>query len=308
MEISTVTPIALGFILIFALVGALRGGLRVGASFLSFLAGGLLAFPLAPLAKPLMAATPVPLALQPVAALAAVGLAVFIALRIVFSIALGIRERKRRRQDLPLRSSMDRGLGALLGAAWGTLLVLVVLAGIGLVYDVQTAIEMPIEAQSNLDLPPATGAIRPDLSSDRIAEAPETTTPPDVPATGYEPASGPIATLGREVSSSVFGPLVEKASPLGKNQGETIRNFVSLLDDPAALERLRRQPEIQNLLQNPSILEATENPEIASAIRSRDLLSLLNHPTIAKLASDPELRQEILSLDLDGLLRRSKGY
>ncbi len=307
MEISTITPIAFGFILIFALFGALRGGLRVAASFLALLAAGLFAFPLTPVLAPALASTSIPLALQPALATAAAGLLIFIALRIFFGLILSYRERKRRARGVSPHSPLDRGFGALLGAIWGTLLVVVVLVGISLISDVQAAISMPAQTPESLDRAEINdGTDLPDPSDEnttvaRIDRRPEQPSQEDQ-------STRSIERLGKKVSSSVFGTLVEKSSPLGEQQAETIRGWISLLEDPQGLQRLRTQPEVQSLLENPLILEATSDPEIAAAARRRDLFFLLNHPTIASLARDPGLRQEILSLDLDHILRQSQSH
>jgi hypothetical protein len=75
--------------------------------------------------------------------------------------------------------------------------------------------------------------------------------------------------------------------------------------DPAALERLMAQPNLQPLLHNANVRALRSDTELRDAIQEKDIWKILQNPRIQAAARDSQILHVLRSLNLEKALNEA---
>jgi len=302
--------------IVLALMGWVRGALRLAGAFLALLLSGILAGPLNFLTQPLVRGFGVHELLVPIASTFATGFVLFL----VFLVGLSMLVKKHWGDELP---QWDKPVGSVLGAVWGLCLVLLLFTGLNTTARAdramreaaaETALRVQarsrIEGKVEVELEPLSYQLAPEeyqrqktvLVTQKMREYRPS---PEQIREVTEP--GPLDPFLEDLRSSPFGGAVESFSPLDAKGEKVLRDLTVVVGDAVLMERFQRQPKVAELVKEPAFQALSNNEDIASAIREKRFRALLDHPRIVAAARDPKLRQKLTEVDIEGILAEVKG-
>ncbi|MBI2266194.1 MAG: hypothetical protein HYU64_13635 [Armatimonadetes bacterium] len=288
------TFIGVCVILILAIVGYIRGALRILAAFLALALAGILAKPFSFLTLWLVKAMKLfPLVLQQPLAMVTAGLLLFAVVTLVLEHPIKKREEQRKAGGLPVRTRWELMGGAALGALWGTCLVLLVATGIELVASVDQTVQ---DARKPVAAKTSDGAGLP-VATEQVQEKRVVKEQPAV--------AGPFVSLREELHHSLFGSAAERLNPVDKKALAVLARLTIVTSDPVLTERLQNHPAIVRLISEPKLRALVRDPEIQQAIQAQQFELLLNNPKIAELLNDKDLMQKFKGLDIEAILRET---
>ncbi|MBI2266407.1 MAG: hypothetical protein HYU64_14780 [Armatimonadetes bacterium] len=288
------TFIGICVILILAIVGYLRGALRILAAFLALFLAGLLAKPFSFLTLWLVkVAKLVPLVLQQPLAMVTAGLLLFVLITLVLEHPIKKREEKRKAGGLPVRTRWELTGGAALGALWGTCLVLLVATGIELV----ATVDQTVQDARKLAVAKTSDGKGITITTEQVQEKGVVREQPAV--------VGPFVPLKEELHRSLFGSAAERLNPVDKKALDVLSKLTIVTGDPALTRRLQNHPAVVRLTSEPRLQALARDPEIQQAIQAQQFELLLNNPKIAELLNDKELMRKFRGLDIEAILREA---
>jgi len=156
-----------------------------------------------------------------------------------------------------------------LGAAFGLLLVW---AAAMLIRVVGTAAEMRVA-----------------LAESSLAEKPPLVVPK-------------LAHLKRGIFRGEVGDAFDRLDPLPDGTYRILGKLTLLLKEPERFQLFIEHPEVQELLAEPHIVEALQEPELASLFYGRRFFALIQHPRMRDLMKDPAVRQKFREMQLEEAL------
>jgi uncharacterized membrane protein required for colicin V production len=162
--------------------------------------------------------------------------------------------------------------GAILGAAFGIFLVLVLSVAIRLLGSLgenKTVIRNPKSAQ---------------------------------PAPPPSPLTQGLAQLKHSIESGPAGEIITHVDPIPEQVYDTLGKFGRLVANPESLSRFTELPKVKSLSAHPKLLALRDDPDIAKAIREQDFLSLLRNPKLVEAANDPEVAKVVGEFDINKAL------
>jgi hypothetical protein len=162
--------------------------------------------------------------------------------------------------------------GALVGAAFGLFLVLVIAVAIRLLGSV---------AESELAIASA------ELPARRLSSS--------------------LAHMKHSIESGATGAVMERVDPVPDAIYTSLGKVGRIANSAESLERFTENPVIRPLQVHPKIIALRDDPEIAKAIRDQDFFSLLRHPKLIAAANDPEVMKILSGVDLEKVLDDAVG-
>ncbi len=298
-------------IVIFAALGWFRGFVRLAIAVGALLLAGVLAKPLAFLSSWLMPTLGVPILLQPVASAVTTGLLLFL----IFLIAAALKVNKSKEEDRP---AWDRPAGAVLGGAWGLGLALLVMVGLSVVGRADRAMRQSMaeseirnqarqefirEAQEEVSLYRA-GLDRQAFEAEvmaLVAEA-ERNFELDPAELRSRTETGPLDGFLEDLKVSPLDGIVDNASPFNEKAEKTLRDLTIVVSDPVLMDRFKNHPDVRKVMQEPKILEVSEDQEVARMVLAGEYRQLMDHPKLIALAQDPKVRTLVDEANLPDLL------
>lgn len=279
----TIVLLALAFVLIFSLLGYLRGVVRILLVLAAFLLAGILTRYLGGISNMLGGAIPgIPRLLKPLAGQLALAIILFLILYIVCEWILHRREKNRRQKDLPAISYGERLGGMVVGAVWGIFILLVCLVGISIIGKVAGMVD------------------RAAIASDRQTEQAPTQTP--AVTEGPAGVNGFFSRMYEQIRLSPMGAIVEAANPLDERVTRAMEDMLQVIREPYLMDRFRRHPDINRFLTNPSFQRLAEDEEIQRLINNGDMYQLLDNEKITQLLGDRELVSQLKSIQIQQVL------
>jgi len=282
-----ITFIGILLILVMFVLGYYRGILRIIVAFGALLIASLIATPLSFLTRWMVNCIgAVPLALKPIGSILASGILLFLIFQITGEYFIAKREKELNEKELPPMKEFERYGGALFGALWGFLLILLILTGIDIIGSVQETMNKVtiLQAQQNLVKKPG--------------ETPSEQSTPEINAQAEE--EPPL--LRDELKSSIYYVLVKKINPVNEKAQKTLEKLMTVVGDEKLFDRFQNHPVITRLAQNPKIISLSKDEEIGRAIRSSNFKELLNNPRIASLVNDRKIHREFKNVDINAIL------
>ena len=303
-----ITLIGAAAIAVFGFLGYRRGLYQIMAAFSAFFVAALLARPAsAPLADLLAQTKLIPLALTPLAGLLLAGILLFLLLYAFAALLLRKLESRREARDRPRIAIWERLGGAVLGAAWGSVLFLLVMVGILMIGDVAEALNRTAPAAA-----PAEQIVRASPAAARQAAAASAESAADAGAPATAPKDLPplernAIALKNQIEGSVLAPVIRKANPVNSNVAETFHNLSAVVNDPVLYQEFKRHPLVSCLSKDPRILAVSEDQQIQQMLHDKQYYALLDNGKIAALLKDEALVRELRKVNISEILKEVTG-
>lgn len=167
--------------------------------------------------------------------------------------------------------------GAIVGAAYGIVLVWVLVLGLRLV---GTVAETQLAVENNPRLQ---------------AGAAQEKRPPG-------PVIGGMAQVKRALEHGALGTVVEQLDPVPGHYYSTLGKLGRVVGDPRSIERFTQYPGVRPLMQQPKLTALLNDPSVAKAALERNYVALFSHPRIVAAANDPELGAALQKIELEKAL------
>lgn len=121
-------------------------------------------------------------------------------------------------------------------------------------------------------------------------------------APGVEPEQDLLLTLKKALDHSSAAAALMRLDPVTPEKYRLLTKIGQVAANPAALERLMAQPNLQPLVDNANVRAVREDLELRDAIADGDLLAVLANPRIAALARDSQVVHVLRHLQLEKAL------
>ena len=237
-------------------LGLVRQLVRLGAIVAAYAVGFFGGKPFAPLLRPLGYPDFV---LQAIAG-AGLGLATYLLIILIARILL----KRTADQEFGITWFLFGVTGALVGVAFGLLLVWAATVGIRL-------------AGSFIESPARKLGGRPSLHSGQHSTA--------------SPFVGGLTQLKQSLETGSPGDVFKRFDPVPKDFYEVSRKLGVLASEPDAIERLLAYPGAKQLSQQPEIAALRDDPEIGQALKNRDYLALMKNRHLVNVMNSPKLAE-----------------
>lgn len=135
-------------------------------------------------------------------------------------------------------------------------------------------------------------------TANKYAETQSPTSKPSPPKL----ASG-IVTLQESMELGPVGKVVNSLDPIPSDYYELIEQIGRLSGDQEVMLRFVEYPGIQNLMQNPKMVQLANDPSVIEAAESGNILALLSNKAILSALEDKQLSEEIKKIDLRAALK-----
>lgn len=294
-------------------LGWLRGAITAAQTLLALLLSGLLAMPLGLLGRPVARALGTPELLVPMMGSLLTGLCIFLVLLAGFSFYLKKRFENREPPD------WDKPIGAMVGAVWGLLLILILLTGLNsvaradramreaaAVNQLRTQERKKVELQVNRELAPDRSL----YEEEEFARIATVTVAKRMKSYRVDPAKveelvepSPLDGLIERLENSPLESAVERFSAVDAKTETVLRDLAIVVGDPILFDRFQHHKTIRELAEDRTIQALGNDLEISSAIGEKRFRDLLNHPRIVELAGDQRLRRKLKNVDVGEILK-----
>lgn len=304
------------FIGLGAYLGWRRGASRIGVTLVALVLASLLASPLHFTMVWLVELTGLPELLVPAAASLTAGVLIFL----IVAIPAHWRLREIPREE---PNPWDPRLGAFLGAVWGALLLLLVLAGLGAIAradramrqgtafaQAQAAMRLKQEREVERRLAPLRTAYTPEKLEVRRQELLAETAPRftvDPRQVLEQVPEGPLDGYLDQLDDSLFSAAVELVNPVDSGTETILRELTIVVGDPVLFDRLQRHPVVSEVMHDPTVQALSKDPDIALAIQEARYRDLLDHPSLVKAVRDEEVRARFSRVDLPAILAQVRA-
>ncbi len=121
---------------------------------------------------------------------------------------------------------------------------------------------------------------------------------------------GGLAQLKGALESGTAGSVLGHVDPVPGNVYSNLSKITELTSSRDGIERFKTYPGVRALALHPKILALQQDPAIAKAVESRDILKMLelmHNEHLVKAANDPEVAALLHKFDLDKALTYSLG-
>ncbi len=119
-------------------------------------------------------------------------------------------------------------------------------------------------------------------------------------------APGPIvkslAAMKEALEQGPIGAVMDRLDPVPTKFSRTLPKLVRVLSDRDAVARLQHAPGVEKLIEHPSFVALTNDPEIARAAQGHDYRALMQNPRLLEVINDEGLRAAFESIELEKAL------
>jgi hypothetical protein len=128
---------------------------------------------------------------------------------------------------------------------------------------------------------------------------------PGSPNAGESSPETLFTTLKSALDHSSTGNLLKSLDPIAPDKYRLLAKMGQIAADPAALERLMAQPNLQPLLHNANVRALRSDTELRDAIQEKDIWKILQNPRIQAAARDSQILHVLRSLNLEKALNEA---
>ena len=169
-------------------------------------------------------------------------------------------------------------LGAFLGAVFGLVIVWIAAMGVRVLGTLA-------QTQISVDQAPAGRAVRP-------------TRPPTAP----NPIIRSLVEMKESLGQGTTGRVMDRVDPIPEKVYLTLAKIGQLVGREESLARFLEYPGVRPLAEHQKIAALQRDPEIAREVAAHDYLALLRNPRIVEAANDPEVATLIKQLEFEKAL------
>jgi hypothetical protein len=107
-----------------------------------------------------------------------------------------------------------------------------------------------------------------------------------------------LVTLKKSLELGPVGNLLASADPLPPHFYQLAAEIGTLTSDQEKMLRFLDYPEIQEILQNPRVVDLFADPDVIRAWQNKNVFSILNNEAVAAAWKDPVLAEQLRKVDL----------
>jgi hypothetical protein len=122
------------------------------------------------------------------------------------------------------------------------------------------------------------------------------------PETGRRVTKG-VLTLKKSLELGSAGRLLESVDVLPPDFYELVTQFGRLTGDPEKMQKFLDYPSIQEVLQNPRVVDLFTDRDLARAWQEKNVLEIFNNQAVAEAWKDPVLAEQLRKVDLSAALK-----
>lgn len=119
---------------------------------------------------------------------------------------------------------------------------------------------------------------------------------------GMQTLATSLARLKNSLELGTLGSAVRHSDPISQRTYETLQKATSVFSDPERTQKFLAFPGARELNEHPKIVALRSDPEIADLIAQGRYLDLLQNPRVIEAANDPVLAQRIRKFDIQRAL------
>jgi uncharacterized membrane protein required for colicin V production len=112
------------------------------------------------------------------------------------------------------------------------------------------------------------------------------------------PVSIGLTRLERSLHQGHIGEVLQVVDPLPKDFYQNATKLSALIEDPQGLQKLLAAPEAKALAAEPKIVALAEDADFIAALQARNYAAILTNPKLAKACNDPKVMEKISKLNL----------
>lgn len=269
------TLIGVGIISLFALRGMFRGFFNELFGILSLAAAYLLAKPFGLSLLPLIPDFGLPGMLLEPLAMACGGIIAYTTARFEFFL-IGVLFKLKEKKKGPKKNLIRIG-GAVLGAAFGLLIVMIVSWFVLLMGK--------LTAQIPAFNPPAQEGV------EQVREESLITLPARM-----------VDAHRKGLEESTLGEVAEETSPVPESVDKGLDIAGEILSDPEKMQKLVEYEPVADVLRDQIMQGLMENEEIKSMAAEGNILGIMNHTATQEMLSDPDVQEALQGIDMEELM------
>ena len=269
------TLIGIGFVSLFALRGMFRGFFNELFGILSLAAAYLLAIPFGLFLMPFLPDFGLPsMFLEPIA-MACGGIIAYVTARFEFFL-IGILFHLKEKKKGPKKNLIRIG-GAVLGAAFGLLIVMIISWFVLLMGK--------LTAQIPAFNPTVQEGVE-QVKDDSLITLP----------------ARMVDAHRKGLEESTLGEVAEETSPVPESVDKGLDVAGEILKDPGKMQKLVEYEPVAEVLQGQIIQGLMEDEEIKAMAAEGDIFGIMNHPKTQEMLNDPEIQETLEGIDMNELL------
>jgi hypothetical protein len=113
-----------------------------------------------------------------------------------------------------------------------------------------------------------------------------------------QPLAISLARLKNSLELGPLGSLLKNTDPISKRTYETLEKAGSVLSNPERTQKFLRFPGARELAEHPKVVALRSDPEIADLIAQGRFMDLLQNPRVIEAVNDPVLAARIKKFDI----------
>lgn len=111
-----------------------------------------------------------------------------------------------------------------------------------------------------------------------------------------------LITLKESLELEPAGKIVKSVDMVSPQTYDTILRLGKLRSDEKAMRRFLDCPNVQEILQNPSMAALLQDPQVVQAVETGNIFSLMQSKVVLNAINDPELKKLLFHFDLQKAL------
>ena len=115
---------------------------------------------------------------------------------------------------------------------------------------------------------------------------------------GMQPLAMSLARLKNSLELGPLGSLLKNTDPISKRTYETLEKAGSVLSSPERTQKFLTFPGARELTEHPKVVALRSDPEIADLIAQGRFMDLLQNPRVIEAVNDPVLGARIKKFDI----------
>lgn len=114
-----------------------------------------------------------------------------------------------------------------------------------------------------------------------------------------------LASLKKSMDQGQAGEFAKAVDPLPDKVYMTLTQVAMLISDPESVDRFLAYPGAKTITSHPKMVALTEDEKITEDLNARNYFALLRNPHIVEAANDPELASLVARFELDKALKHA---
>lgn len=149
----------------------------------------------------------------------------------------------------------------------------------------------------------AESRLSPVVTQEQVVGTPAEANQPTPPPTGPQRLADGLVTLKKSLELGPAGQFVESVDVIPPDLYELVLQVGQVTSSQDAVLRFIQYPGIQDVMQNPRLIELLNDPAVIKASEERNYLALIGNKALIKAVEDPTLAEQLKKVDLRAALK-----